>query len=231
MNRLSLLKKSRINYSSSVRQEGFTLLEVLVAIAIFAVIIVTLFSSYTGSLRLMKAAEPQADLYRQARVTLSRIADDLESAYYINGEDDLFAGVNEVVDLRDADFLTFKSRAHISFTIESSPVGVTVISYYVEEADDGLILFRSDTPVYAKQPDEKSQGIILCDRMAGINFQYFDAEGDSYDEWSLTDEARDGKLPSRVSIQLLLNGIDQKSPILTFTTSVVLVEHRKTRSP
>lgn len=220
-------RKSRRH--SPVRPNGFTLIEVLLAIAIFAVIIASLFSSYTGSLRIMKAAEPQADLYRKARVTLNRISDDLESAYYLAGKENRqepdnllrFEGTNEMVDLMDADTLSFISRAHISFDDDRVVVGVTVVSYYVAEADAGLVLFRSDTPAYSAQPDENTGGLVLCDGLAGINFTYFDAAGEPYDSWSISDEARDGKIPSRVAIQIWLKGESQQAPV-TFSTAVAL---------
>jgi general secretion pathway protein J len=212
------------------KSRGFTLIEVLLAISMFAVIVVSLFSSYTGSLRIMKITEPQADLYRKARVTMSRITDDLESAYYVAGqessEDDdappQFLGINEMIDSRDADTLRFISKAHISFDGDESLVGKAVLSYYVKEGDDGLILFRADTPYYAEQPEENSGGLILCDGLEGINFTYFDSEGEEYEEWDLSDEMRGGKLPSMVAVQIWMAGESEGAPLLTFSTAVAL---------
>jgi len=217
------------------RPNGFTLIEVLLAIALFAIIIVSLFSSYTGSLKVMKIAEPQADLYRKARVALARISDDLQSAYYIPGEDDTaggegtihFVGTDEMIDVRDADTLRFTSRGHVSFGGEKAAVGLTNISYYLEEADDGLILYRADVPLYGPQPDKKTAGLVLCDGLAGINFSYFDEAGDRYDEWDLADGARGGKLPSRAAIQIRLNGESKDAPVLTFSTAVVIPIYRR----
>ncbi len=220
----------KMNKWAAAEQHGFTLIEVLLAISMFAIIVVSLFSSYTGSLRIMKITEPQADLYRKARITMNRIADDLESAYYVagqvsSGEDDAlprFLGSNEMSGVRDADTLRFVSRAHISFDGDDSRVGKTVLSYYVEEGDDGLVLFRADTPFYAEQPEENSGGLILCDGLEGINFTYFDSEGNDYDEWDLADEMRGGKLPSMVAVQIWMAGESEDAPLLTFSTAVAL---------
>lgn len=212
-------------------QRGFTLIEVLLAISMFVVIVVALFSSYTGSLRIMKITEPQADLYRKARVTMNRIADDLESAYSSakqeeDEQDDAparFLGVSEMIDTRDADTLQFISRAHVAFGDQrAEAVGKTVISYYLEEAEDGLVLLRADTPYYAEQPEERTGGLILCDGLRGVNFLYFDDKGDEHDEWDIADEMREGKFPSMVRVQIWMSGESEEAPLLTFATAVTI---------
>ena len=59
---------------------GFTLLEVLVALAILVVIISLIYPAYTGTYRNIEAAETQAEIYQMARIALIRIIEDLESA-------------------------------------------------------------------------------------------------------------------------------------------------------
>jgi prepilin-type N-terminal cleavage/methylation domain-containing protein len=56
-------------------EHGFTLLEIVVAIAIFAVIISLLYPAYTGTYRNIEAAETQAEIYEMARTAMIRIVE------------------------------------------------------------------------------------------------------------------------------------------------------------
>ena len=51
-------------------KRGFTLLEVLIALFIFAIVISTIFASYTGTFRIINETEYQADNYGMARIAL-----------------------------------------------------------------------------------------------------------------------------------------------------------------
>ncbi|MGD2127457.1 MAG: type II secretion system protein, partial [Desulfobacteraceae bacterium] len=62
-------------------RKGFTLLEILLAMFIFAIVLSTLYTAYTGTFRNVDETESQADIYRMARIALERIVEDLESAY------------------------------------------------------------------------------------------------------------------------------------------------------
>ena len=62
-------------------QYGFTLLEIVVAIAIFAVIVSLIYPAYTGTYRNIEIAETQAEIYAMARTAMIRIVEDLESTY------------------------------------------------------------------------------------------------------------------------------------------------------
>jgi len=58
--------------------EGFTLLEILIALLILATVISIIFSSYTATFRNIEEAESQAEIYQMARITLGRMQEDLE---------------------------------------------------------------------------------------------------------------------------------------------------------
>ncbi|MBW1691930.1 MAG: prepilin-type N-terminal cleavage/methylation domain-containing protein [Deltaproteobacteria bacterium] len=47
---------------------GFTLIEILIAIMIFATLLTTIYTSYTGTFRVIEDTESQAEIYRMARI-------------------------------------------------------------------------------------------------------------------------------------------------------------------
>ncbi len=74
----SCRKLSRIRGENS---PGFTLLEILIAMFIFAIVLSTIYTSYTGTFRILDETKEQTDIYRMARIALERMHEDLESVY------------------------------------------------------------------------------------------------------------------------------------------------------
>ena len=61
---------------------GFTLFEILIAMFIFGVVVSTIFTSYTGTFKIIEETESQADIYAMARVAMARLQEDLESVHF-----------------------------------------------------------------------------------------------------------------------------------------------------
>jgi general secretion pathway protein J len=219
----------------SENQHGFTLLEILIAVFIFGIVLSTIYSSYLGTSRVVNETEYEADLYSMARIALDRMHEDLESVYVSHNpepaesdEDDVtsagFVGDDEEIDGRDADSLRFLSRAHIVFTEEDQPSGTAAIEYYVKESEEEghFILYRSDTPELEDPPTQGTGGLVLCEKLHSIDFTYFDAEGETHDNWDSTAEAFEGEIPSMVSILLELENKQNPEAPYKFFTSVTI---------
>lgn len=202
---------------------GFTLLEVLIAIAIFAAIVSMLYPSYTGTFRNIEAAESQAEIYQMARVAFDRITKDLESAYR-SPQVNFFVGEDDTINGRSADVLQFISKAHLLFREEPNRAGNAKIMYYVkeDEEENGFIFFRSDVLENEQEPEKGSGGLILCENLSSVNFTYYNDNGEAYDYWDSTSDAFKKRLPSRVDI--FLEFLDQSTPEATikFMSSVVV---------
>ena len=111
-----------------INSYGFTLLEILIAVFILAIVLLTIFTSYTGTFRIIDEAESQADTYGMARIALERMLEDLESIYFPKTSKTLesegatiqptrFVGEDKEIKERSADSLRFLSRAHIVFCL------------------------------------------------------------------------------------------------------------------
>jgi general secretion pathway protein J len=207
------------------RPIGFTLLEILIAIAIFAVIVSILFPAYTGTFRNMEAAEADSEFYQMARITLDRITEDLESAYASNQVP--FTGEDNTIDGQRADTVQFMSRAHLVFSSSQNVQGNAQIAYYVKEnnqenEETGLTLYRSDTLELMEPPEQGTGGLVLCEGLHSFTMTYFDEEGEAHDTWDSSSIAFKNRLPARVSVLLaFVNRSDPESP-LPFKTSVII---------
>ena len=62
-------------------KSGFTLLEILIAMALMATVLSIIYTAYLGTFRNMGETEANAEIYRMARISLERMGEDLESVY------------------------------------------------------------------------------------------------------------------------------------------------------
>jgi prepilin-type N-terminal cleavage/methylation domain-containing protein len=207
---------------------GFTLLEILIAIFILGTVLSTIFASYTGTFRVIQETEARTDMYAMARVALSRMQEDLESAYIHpqqTSDEDLsdvqeaqFVGEDKTIDGNDADRLQFLSTAQILLGEEDNHSGLAEIRYYVKESEEteGLVLYRSDTPELQEKPEPDTGGAILCEGLSSVRFTYKDREGTEYDSWDSSWREDDAPLPAMVSILLEFHNRSQPDVPLRF---------------
>jgi prepilin-type N-terminal cleavage/methylation domain-containing protein len=199
------------------REKGFTLIEILIAVFILGIVLSTVYASYTGTFRIIRETETDAELYGMARTALERMTRDLEAAAPWKGA---FTFTAKPYNLGDREFtrLTFRSEAHIALGDKEAPAGIAVIEYGVEEGTEkeGYTLFRSDS--LRRDPGKKGAptgGFPLCDRVETLTYRFFDGTGKEYETWDAdgNDEARKKKAPAMVEIRLgLVNEKDREHP-------------------
>ena len=220
------MKQAYLNNS-----KGFTLLEILVAISIFAVILSVIFASYTGTFRIIEELESQSEIYEMARIAIGRIQEDLESACLYKTDETSepdqtgpFVGEDKEVSGRDADTLRFLSKAHLDLDKEGDTGGIAEIGYYIKEIqeEDGLVLYRTDTPEFEEAPEEETGGWILCEGLHSMNFTYYNADGKEFDTWDTEEKTFKDTLPVRVLLELyFLDKLHPEEP-LRFETGIAL---------
>jgi general secretion pathway protein J len=222
---------------SSKGHSGFTLLEILIAIVIFATLLTTIYASYTGTFTVIGDTESQAEIYQMARIAMERMLEDLESLYIQEGslqpgsegsEENLFQFLGEEREIvgRRADTLRFLSSAHIDFSGKAPGYGPTQIGYYVKEDNDGegFILYRADSPLFKETYplDEKSGGLVLCEGLVSVAFTYYGKGGEAFNSWDSTSEGTANKIPHAVSITLEFENASNPELPIKFMTSVAL---------
>jgi prepilin-type N-terminal cleavage/methylation domain-containing protein len=218
--------------------QGFTLIEVLLAIFIFAVVISLIFTAYTGSIRIMNDTDIQADITHRASIALERMTEDLESVVVsewkkpgaleetaLSGR---FFGENDEIDGRSADRIRFLSKARVVFDDQQLGAGEAEISYYLkrdenEDKDNNLILYRSETPVLKYSPAEETEGLELCRGLKSVEIAYVKESGETVDEWDSALPETGNKLPRAITIVLNFDDPSgDEEAVYPFRTSVSL---------
>lgn len=212
-----------------MNNKGYTLIEILVTTLILAILLSTVYASYTGTFRIIGGIRSDAEAYRMARSALDRMARDLQSAALWRG---LFTFRTAPHRLGDREFvrLVFRSSAHIAMSDREIPDGISVIEYDIREGQEGYTLLRSDSLYRTPEKEaDPSGGFVLCNRVEALTYLFYDESGKEYNAWdsgTQTVEMQKGRVPAAVLIRLdLTNEADPKRP-LRFTTRVRLPFNR-----
>jgi general secretion pathway protein J len=215
---------------------GFTLLEIMIAIFIFAVVITTIFTSYNSISSGNEIIDQNTASYEMATNCMNRMIIDLKSMYLslppsyspptLGESPELYRIVGKTIDIKGTAFpmLRFTSLSHISFG-EKKESGIAEIVYYVQAAEDGnYVLKRADKLYPYGEFEEKSGDPVLCRNVKSLTFKYYDDDGTEYDLWDSDSEDFGYSTPKSIDIRLeLAEGSDS----LAFETMVKLPVYRE----
>ncbi len=149
---------------------GFTLIEILLAVAILCLITLVVGSSVGLGLRAWDKGEAEVDRSQRARVLVDRLSQQLKSAYPYHVEAD---GKKSIA---------FVGRPASLWFVTTSPNGFKWASYYVKES----LLLYGEGVMPEKTVTEKvsGEGEVLDPKASSVQFGYFSvAEGRWVDTW------------------------------------------------
>ena len=199
---------------------GFTLLELVVAIAIFAIISTFVYGAYTGTVSTTESAQKKIDLYQKARLVLSRISEELEqtASPYEKGtvpDFSYFSGSNDEINGVNADEIGFVSRADSGYSKETGKPGLARIVYRLEvasgEGNEYYVLIRKEDPIFFREDEEREKSEVFIEKCEGINFEY-NSDGSWVNEWDdQTTQGAEGQIPRAVRITLTLKDDEGKA--------------------
>lgn len=178
------------------RQAGYTLIEILISIAILAVVLTMVSLTFSGTLRMIETVREEQGQDRQARICLSLMAEDLMMAR----KHPQFPWSTRSGELegRPADLLAFVSTGHARDVEPTQVTGPTRVLYTREGDRLTRLILRN---LQATFP-EAIERIDLATGVTGFDLRYYDDTLQEWvDEW---DEESKKSLPRTVMIQLTL---------------------------
>ena len=211
---------------------GFTLMEILIAIAILAIVVTTALASFNAVFSTTDALDDSATLYEMAHTCMKRIVLDLTSIHisqrplYKPPEFDqppdpyrLVASAEDIGGTGFAQNLRFASLAHLPLGKEDRG-GIAEIIYYLQATDDGhLQLKRADHPYPYPVFEHKGSDPILCNYVKSLSFNFFDKEGLEHSDWDSDSDEFGYATPTAIAVKLELAN---KAETHTFETLVPL---------
>jgi general secretion pathway protein J len=217
------------------RDGGFTLLEIMIAVAILAVMMAIAWGGIVQTIGAKRHYGAQQDRYREARMAMTRIAHDIETAYVSGNEDrtltetrTFFIGDNgsDIANLR------FSSFGHNRLYANANESDQTIIAYY--SGPDPVD--RTMTDVIRRETRRESS-VDRWDAIPGeadpiftnvkkLKFYYWDVRAaDWVETWTTQGtDATAGRMPERVRIELTFVDDNGKDVRLVTQARVMLQE-------
>ena len=211
-----------------MRARGFTLIEVMVAVSILAIVTVLTWASFQQTFATKSAIEAQAGRYRTVRLALERMAHELSMVYVSQDEDTSqperrtrLVGKHH----NDIDEVLFSYFGHQRLYQDANEADTALVYYYAgRDRDDSRKqnLMRRETRrlSYLKIDEQPGEADIVCDDVIKLKLDYWDQRDKVWrDEWVTT--ALDGqpdRLPSKIRITLTVH--DERGKEVPFQTEV-----------
>lgn len=186
-----------------MRRDGFTLIEVLVALTILGIVLAMLAGTFQMAIRTWQKGDEIVEEHEKGGRLYEQFAQDLRSAFYsVDSEESFFVG--ESHDLR----FVCTSQGPISPYLAWRQV-----FYFIEEGK-GLSM-REDFPeAIAPDREEPRPALVLDSQVAGLSFHYlgFPDEGEEDGEWTESwDSLEKERLPQAVQVVLRYGQEEKKN--------------------
>lgn len=206
----------------SSKAKGFTLLEVLIAVAIMAVLVTVIYTSFSTSSRNVEQAEASRDATDLARTLLAKLSADIANAY-VN------AGMNSPVTLtifygkKEEGGASDEKIRHDALTLttltnwrkpDSRETDLWEVGYFFKEKTDGtgFVMMRREKRELINDSPALEGGVEyeMTDRVEGLQFRYYDIATKKWlDAWDSrtagSSNLQQMPVPKAVEITLLLD--------------------------
>jgi len=199
------------------RRAGFTLIEVLIAAAVLAMIAVLIYSAFSGLQRSKEGLTQLNDRYHEGRAAMRRITQDLQSAYvslHVPLDPSLTvvktAFIGEPGTPADRlDFNAFVNRRLDLDAHESDQAELSYFGSYDPNNPSTLDLARRISPHLDLEPETGGRVEVLATDIDLFDLEYLDPlTGSWVERWDTTQgvTGQPNRLPLQVRVTLVLNG-------------------------
>jgi general secretion pathway protein J len=211
---------------------GFTLMEVMVAVAITALMGALTLNAFTTSLKAREMVEGEAERHRMVRAAMSRMVREVGAAFVSDRYDsrrfrDQSERPTNFVGEREK--LLFASLAHQRLYADAKESDQVVLEYAVETSPDASargrkdLVRRANPNLYGEdRMDRGGTKDILVEGVKRVEFAYWDSDKKEWDdEWDTRRVERKAILPTRVKITLVL--LDEAGKEIPYTTQTRVI--------
>ncbi len=208
-----------------MRTRGFTLMEVVIAIAITSFIGVVIGVSFNTTIQNKEIIETQSEHYRMLRSAMNRMVREIGAAYVSDRYDakryrDAYDRPTNFVGKRDQ--LLFTTLSHQRLYADAKESDQMVVEYIVKTSPDSKAkgrtdLVRREKVLLEERMERGGTEDSLFEGCKKIEFQYWNSERKQWeDEWDTRRTERKSILPTRVKITLF--AVDESGKEVKYTT-------------
>jgi prepilin-type N-terminal cleavage/methylation domain-containing protein len=223
---------------------GFTLLEVLVSVAILAIIMAAIYSAYTTNVEAIQIARENGQVHQTARIVLDRITKDIQSSlsetWSLSGTNRLdFIGRDQESDGKRMDRIDFATLTWLGVSEQSPASDLCEVGYRVgedPEEPEVLVLMRRQKILAVLPEEDASPGERFAEgggeqelarNVAEFRITYENTQGEELDRWSTEETDSASGLPLLVKVRLVLKDVLEREHVFATAIHPELAGSRK----
>jgi prepilin-type N-terminal cleavage/methylation domain-containing protein len=205
-------------------QEGFTLIEIMLALALMALLTSILWGTFAQTAKVKQRIEQSQDRTHTVRVALMRMSREIEMAFMTaetSGTQErrtMFSGTSH----NNFDELRFSWFGHQRMRADAAEGDTALITYFSQPDPDDPnrtnLMRRETRRLEAKDPKlMPGETYILCPAVSRLKFAYYDyKQKDWREEWDTT--TADGLQYMPTQVRIALTVLDERGMAMTFTS-------------
>jgi general secretion pathway protein J len=151
------------------RERGFTLIELVIAIAIMSAVLTALYSSFLLAARTVVQVDESSLKLQESRAFVDTLKRELESARYSPDND--FC----VFKMDDRDFYGRQASFLTMTTTTPLMKGLAKINYAIEERDGSLVITKSMASAFSRETEENKVDLVEDIESFTLQAKYQDA--------------------------------------------------------
>ena len=217
------------NTLSRPSNEGFTLIEILVATALASLILMMAYASYRSIFDSIKRSTGRSEFYENVNLAIMKIDQDLSNTYYTRNNKNITFISEGVKGNSRLDFVTVNHNEYMFAGTQHTPVhesDVKEVGYYLREAKKTADLFhlikREKFNYWEEDPLSGGTENILLPNVVSLKFEF--NKGNDWDEnW---DSRQNNLFPKAVKTTLVVKNYQAKEEKFEFVTLINIREFR-----
>jgi general secretion pathway protein J len=204
---------------------GFTLIEVMLALAIFAFVTTIMLGSFTQTANSKRAIQSAQERTHTVRVALTRMTREIEMAFLSSSENTSLTNRRTMMvgsTRADVDELLFSTFAHQRLRAGAAEADTAVVSYFGERDPDDrriLNLMRRETRrLQAEDPNTLvGESYVLCPDVSRVKINFYDHKRKEWlTDWNTLNASGQQYLPTHIRITLTV--FDERGQEVSYTT-------------
>jgi len=195
------------------RVGGFTLIEVMLAVVIVAIMSALIWASFGRTLRVTKQLDTDTEWWQGVRVAMDRITREVSSAFISSDYDTTRYPDDDpanrptfflIDDQGDQDRLAFTGFVNRRLFLDEKSSDQAIVDYTVGTDDDGHTdLFRRQKSVIDGEWQRGGDKEVLLENVTAFNVQWWNPDDKSWqDGWDTHDSDQHDRIPSRIRITI-----------------------------
>jgi general secretion pathway protein J len=181
---------------------GFTLLELIIAIAIMSLLLTALYGTFSLAARAMLKQDDSLVKLQESRAFVDVLKREIESVLYSPDRSHC------VFKMNDRDFYGRQASSLTMTTFTPVRKGLAKVTYSVEEREGSLVITKGIVSAFAQAPEENKIDLLEGIESFTLQAKYGDAWVKTWDS-SLS---RDAPKEVRITVSFRVNGKEGESP-------------------